>query len=219
MTEPAEDQVVRRAGELRDAGAHLLIGAISDSGGVLRAKAASAERIEAFARSGMGASLTWPVFCVDNWVAITDDIGVVGDLRLTADLNASVMLDDQIAWAPADVRDQAGQRSPLCWRDVARRQAQRFADLGIDILAAFELEFTITDEDGNRLGDKLGWPAYGLGPLSEHAELAIAIVDELAKVGLPVEQFHAEYGTGQLELSLPRVRRSRPGTPYSSHAP
>src|SRR3712207_8310712 len=95
---PTESSVQHRdievhAERLREAGLRTLTGVVSDSGGVIRAKTVPARRIESFARSGMGASLTWPVFCVDNGIAMTPEVGVVGDLRLTADLERAVVLD------------------------------------------------------------------------------------------------------------------------------
>jgi glutamine synthetase len=191
-----------RAEHLRGLGARTLTGVVSDTGGVLRAKTVPAARIESFARSGMGASLTWPVFCVDNAVAMTDSIGVVGDLRLTADLDAAVVLDHGFAWAPCDVRDQEGERSPLCWRSVARRSIDRLTALGITAMVGHELEFTFFTDAGDVLGSAR-WVGYGLGAHSELSEVLTQICERLAAAGVPVEQVHAEYGPGQYELSLP----------------
>ncbi len=192
-----------KADQLRAAGLRTLSGVISDSGGVMRSKSVPAARIESFARSGMGASLTWPQFCVDNAVAITEVVGVVGDLRLTVDLDSAVVLEHGLGWAVADVRDQEGNRSPYCWRDVVRREVAALQALGIDCLVGHEMEFILTDLHGHVLGESLGWPAYGLGAYLELGEFAAEVCEKLAAVDIPVEQIHAEYGTGQFELSLP----------------
>jgi glutamine synthetase len=194
---------VRLAERLRGSGARLLCGVVADSGGVLRSKSVPAERIEAFASAGMGASVTWPVFCVDNAIAMTDGLGVVGDLRLTTDLEAAVVLDRGFAWAPLDVRTQEGTPSPLCWRAVARRQQQRLADRSVSVAAGFEMEFTVLEQTGRPVGDEHGWPSYGLGPVSALSEFVTAVLERLADAGVPVEQVHAEYGVGQVEMSLP----------------
>lgn len=196
-------EIDHAADELRAAGARVLMGVISDSGGVLRAKASPSARIEAFARSGMGASLSWPVFCVDNHVALTSDIGVVGDLRLTADLSTAVLIDPGLAWAVCDVRDQEGHLSPYCWRDVVRRESRALAERGLDVLVGNELEFVLTDQAGVQLGADHGWPCYGSAVLSELSAFAMDLTAALDCVGLPVEQLHAEYGQGQFEISLP----------------
>jgi glutamine synthetase len=204
-TRNSSDQlgIERHAERLREAGLRTLTGVISDSGGVIRAKTVPARRIESFARSGMGASLTWPVFCVDNGIAMTPELGVVGDLRLTADLERAVVLDRGFGWAPADVRNQDGELSPYCWRSVTRRQVDRLAALGIEALVGNELEFGLLDEDGRPLGERDGWPCYGAGVYSELGEFAADLCERLDDVGVPVEQIHAEYGLGQFEISLP----------------
>ncbi len=205
---PTESSVHRRdievhAERLRGAGLRTLTGVVSDSGGVIRAKTVPARRVESFARSGMGASLTWPVFCVDNGIAMTPELGVVGDLRLTADLERAVVLDSGFGWAPADVRDQDGELSPYCWRSVARRQVDRLAALGLEALVGNELEFGLLDEAGRPLGERDGWPCYGAGVYSGLSGFAADVCERLDAAGVPVEQIHAEYGLGQFELSLP----------------
>ena len=195
--------VVRHAERLRRSGARLLCGVVADSGGILRAKIVPPARMEAFATAGMGISPTWPVFCVDKVLAMTDTLNVVGDLRLTADLERAVVLDDGFAWAPADLRSQDGGRSPLCWRDVARRQRDLLAARGIDVRAGFEAELTVLDQDGRRVGDDVGWSPYGLAPASRLSGFLTTVVERLGGAGVPVEQVHAEYGDGQVEVSLP----------------
>ncbi|MCU1670351.1 MAG: glnA31 [Blastococcus sp.] len=195
--------VERQAERLREAGLRTLTGVVSDTGGIIRAKTVPARRIESFARSGMGASLTWPVFCVDNGIAMTPELGVVGDLRLTADLERAVVLDHGFGWAPADVRDQNGELSPYCWRSVTRRQVDRLASFGIEAMVGNELEFGLLDEAGRPLGERDGWPCYGAGVYSELSEFAADLCERLDAAAVPVEQIHAEYGLGQFEISLP----------------
>lgn len=201
MSERARD-TTQHADRLREQGARLLCGVVADTGGVLRAKSVPAARIEAFGTAGMGASVSWPVFCVDNALAMTGDFNVVGDLRLVADLPAAVVLDDGFAWAPVDVCTQEGDTSALCWRDVARRQVARLAGDGVSVRAGHELEFTVLDSAGRPLGDEHRWQAYGMAPVSAVSGFLRSVVERLAAAGVEVEQVHAEYGVGQMELSL-----------------
>jgi glutamine synthetase len=198
-----DDAVVRHAERLRGAGIRLLYGVVADTGGILRAKVVPAARLEAFGAAGMGVSPTWPVFCVDKVLAMTETMNVVGDLRLTADLDRAVVLDEGFGWAPADLRTQDGDRSDLCWRDVARRQRDLLAVRGIVVRAGFEAEFTVLGREGRRFGDDVGWSPYGLAPASRLSPFLTALVDRLDVAGVPPEQVHAEYGDGQVELSLP----------------
>jgi len=200
-------ETVEHAERLRNHGLRLLCGVVADCSGVLRTKVVPAARMEVFASAGMGISPTWTVFCVDNGIAMTDNLNVVGDLRMTADLSRAVVLDRGFGWAPADLRTQDGARSPLCWRDVARRQAEGLADRGIVVRAGFELEFVVVDgtdeQPDHRLGDDGTWAPYGLGPVSRASDFVTTAVQRLAEAGIQVWQVHAEYGAGQFEISLP----------------
>ena len=77
------------------------------------------------------------------------------------------------------------------------------------MLAAIEIEFVVFDATTGQIAGR-GGPAYGLGPLLDHA----AFVDDLHRdfeyAGLSIEQLHAEYGSGQMELSI------APGTPLQA---
>ncbi|NYI70942.1 glutamine synthetase [Naumannella cuiyingiana] len=184
-------------------GMRTLTAVISDTGGVLRAKTAPAHRIEALATSGFGASATWSVFCVDGCVAETEAISPVGDNRLTADLASAVLLPGGFGWAAADLRDQDGAISAYCWRDVVRRQVTRLERIGVAARLGHELEFTLYAADGGPVSPVTGWPPYGAQQHFAHAGFAADVCAALARVGAPVEQFHAEFGAGQVELSLP----------------
>ena len=169
--------------------------------GVLRAKAVPAARIESFATSGMGASPSWAVLCADKHVAFTPEIGVVGDVRLVADLPPPGCWTTASRW-PRRTCAPRTATVPVVLADVARRAERRLSDDGIQTLAGYEMEFVLTDLSGNRLGER-GWPAYGLGVLSELSSFTTEVAQAFAAAGCPAEQLHAEYGTGQFELSLP----------------
>ena len=182
-------------------GCRYLLGTLVDSAGVLRAKQVSASRAAAFASAGLGASPSWAVFCSDDAIAFTPSFGVVGDMRLRADLHAVADLGDGLAWAPLDLISQDGAPLPLCYRGAARRGVDRFAALGITVRAAVEIECVLFDADGERVAGG-GGPAYGSRPLLEHAAFVDDVFTGFDRAGLAIEQLHAEYGPGQLELSL-----------------
>jgi glutamine synthetase len=141
------------------------------------------------------------VFCADNAIAPTPRIGAVGDLRLRADLGAAVDIGGGLAWAPAEVFTQDGVASPVCWRGFLRRQQAAAEALGLEVLAAGEMEFSLLparsdSADGER------WSAYGLGPALDHEQFLLDIEAEFDRAQLGLEQLHAEYGSRQFELSL-----------------
>ena len=187
--------------EFAAAGVRLLLGSVVDMAGVARAKSVPAPRSAAFHRSGMGASPTWNVFSIDNGIAFTSRLGVAGDLRLRADLAARRLLGAGLAWAPAEFHRQDGAPDPGCARGLLRGIQDSMARPGLAALVGCELEFVLTHADGSTLPAQ-SWQAYGLGSALDAEAFLTDLVTAFETAGLPLEQIHAEYGTGQYELSL-----------------
>jgi glutamine synthetase len=197
---PADEaQAVTEA--LRAAGVRLVVGAIIDSAGVSRGKQVPVGRAGSMHRSGVGASSTWAVFCADNAIAATPRIGAVGDLRLRADLAAAVDVGGGLAWAPAEVFTQDGSASPVCWRGFLRRQQAAAEALGLEVLAAGEMEFSLLPARPDSAGGER-WSAYGLGSALDHQDFLLDLEAEFDRAKLGLEQLHAEYGDRQFEFSL-----------------
>lgn len=181
--------------------ARYLLGTLADSAGVIRGKQVSRQRAGAYASAGLGASPSWAVFCIDDGIAFTPGFGVVGDMRLRADLFAAADLGDGIRWAPLDLIDQNGRELPVCYRGAVRRQLAAARELGLTVRAAFEIECVLFDRTGEQVAGA-GGPAYGAQPLLENSQFVDDVFVTFERAGLPIEQLHAEYGPGQLELSL-----------------
>ncbi|MHA6781479.1 glutamine synthetase family protein [Pseudonocardia saturnea] len=181
---------------LAEGAVRLLSGTVVDPAGVTRAKHAPVARALAFHTAGMGASPSWNVFCIDDALAFRPGFGVVGDLRLRADLAALRVLGDGLAWAPAEMFDQDGAPAPVCTRGLLRRTQAELERRGMTALVGAELEFVVPERAGGP------WNAYGLGPVLDVEPFVLDLVDACAAAGLPLEQVHAEYGDGQFELSL-----------------
>lgn len=181
---------------LVEGAARLLSATVVDPAGVTRAKQVPAARAREFHTSGMGASPSWNVFCIDNGIAFRPGFGVVGDLRLRADLAALHVLGGGLAWAPAEMFTQDGDPAGVCSRGLLRRSQAAMAQEGLTARVGAELEFTVVAQAGRP------WNAYGLGPVLDLEPFVLDLVDTCAAAGLPVEQLHAEYGDGQFEFSL-----------------
>ena len=193
--------VAARTRALSKAGARILRGTFVDSAGVLRAKQVPIERASVFHSPGLGASPVWVIFCADDGIAFTPRFGVVGDMRLRADLDAAVSIADGSAWAPTELTDQDGRALAFCPRGTLRRQQAAAEAEGLEILAATEIEFVVFDATTGRIAGH-GGPAYGLAPLLEHAAFVDDVHRDFDHAGLSIEQLHAEYGSGQIELSV-----------------
>ena len=193
--------LAERVESLVAGGTRLLVGSVVDMAGVARAKGVPVDRSAAFHRTGVGASPTWNVFCIDNAVSVTERLSVVGDLRLRADLDAARQLGDGITWAPAEMFDQQGRPWPGCARGRLRQAQAALAADGLDALVGHELEFVLTSADGTP-HPSTRWQAYGLGALLGDRTFVTELEAELRAVGVPVEQLHAEYADYQFEVSL-----------------
>ena len=190
-----------RIEELREMGVELVAGSVTDLGGVTRAKYVPLRRIGDFARSGMGVSPSWSVFCVDTGIAFTPNIGVVGDLRIRIDPIDVRLIDDGVAWAPGDLDDQQGVPAPLCVRSLLARTERGLTDRGLTALLGAELECTMLAPDGGSATTE-PWSPYGIRTSLDRSAFLVDLATSAERAGLRIEQLHTEYGHDQLEMSL-----------------
>ncbi|MFE4499185.1 glutamine synthetase [Rhodococcus sp. NPDC056743] len=175
----------------------LIIGSIVDLAGVSRAKVVPANRVDVFVNSGMGASPSWSVFCADDALAFTEELSAVGDLRLRiteADLRA---VGDDVSWAPATLHELDGSVSAVCSRTALRRTVKALAHDNLEARVGHEIEFTLF---GGDVAEQ--WSAYGLGAALAQEQFVRDLLVNAERAQLNIEQFHAEYGPGQFEISL-----------------
>jgi glutamine synthetase len=190
---------------LLERGVRMVAGTMVNNAGLTLAKTVTPDRLATFARSGLGASPTWNVFCIDGGIAFTPELGVVGDMRLRLDLDALTVLEGGLAWAPVELFDQAGEPLPIDSRGRLRQVQRDIEDAGFEVLAGHELEFVVTGADGEAY-PRPGWAPYGLSPVIDHEAFLADVLTESAAAGLGLEQLHAEYVAGQFEFSLPPAK-------------
>jgi glutamine synthetase len=177
-----------------------------DNAGISRVKTVPVRRLADAVTAGVGMSPVFDVFLVDDSVTTSAHIGgPVGDLRLYPDLDVLTVLAAQPgwAWAPADRYTQAGEPHPACQRSLAARMTERAAAAGLEFKMAFEIEWFAgrVGDGGDGLMPACTGPAYGLTRVVELSDYARELLAALEAQGVPVDQFHPEYGAGQLELS------------------
>jgi glutamine synthetase len=187
--------------ELTGQGVRLVGGSVVDMGGVARAKYVPTSRLAAFHRVGMGASPCWSVFCVDGTIAFTDELNVIGDLRIRIDPADLRVVEDGVAWAPGEFHDQGGGSNDMCARSALRRAVATAEGAGLTALVGAELECTLLGPDGGHATSGARSP-YGLRTSLEQAAFLSDLAATAARVGLGLEQLHMEYGHDQLEISL-----------------
>jgi glutamine synthetase len=175
-----------------------------DNAGVTRVKTVPISRLEMAARFGIGLSPVFDVFLVNDHITASAEVGgPVGDLRLMPDLDALRPLVAQPgwAWAPTDQYTQEGEPFPCCQRSFARSMAERAAALGLQLMMGFEVEWFMARR-GQDITPVHRGPAYSAIVLAEVSDFGRDLIVSLEDERVEVLQFHPEYATGQLEISI-----------------
>lgn len=191
--------------ELREAGVSLVELSFVDNAGITRVKTVPLERLDAAASIGVGASPCFETFGSDDVMAMGEYLGGPdGDLRLVPDLNRLVALSAMPgwAWAPANKLTKDGEPFVACQRAFAARQVEAAARQGLTLKMAFEHEWILGLADAGGFVPAFEGPAYGQIRLEQVAGYAAALVDDLSRQGIAVQQFHPEYATAQVEASV-----------------
>lgn len=196
----------RSAGEeLRAAGVEAVAMTWVDTSGITRVKAVPVARLEYAAEWGIGASPVFDAFLVDDSIISGRHAGgPAGDLRLFPDLDRLRMLASPAgwAWAPADRYAQDGAAHAQDARQLLRAATGRLAGQGLSVLAAFEVEWVVSDGTGDDFAPACQGPAYGMARLTELSGYLLDVLEAMDGSGVEVVQIHPEYAAGQYELSV-----------------
>lgn len=201
VTDEARADAERSADGLREQGVVGVALTFVDNGGVTRVKTIPTGRLVPAVTWGVGMSPCFDLFYGPDLPAGGPD----GDLRLFPSLDALTVLAAQPgwAWAPVDRYEQDGTPYGSCQRAFTRRVQGAAAEQGLELGAAFEVEFVLglPASDGSFAPAALG-PAYGMTRLVERSDFCRDLLAALEAEGVPVEQLHPEYAAGQYELSV-----------------
>ena len=107
---------------------------------------------------------------------------------------------DELLPTAKEIQRQSALEAAEKAEQYARLQAAAEAD-GLRVLVAAEMEFVVFDAATGAVAGR-GGPAYGLAPLLDHAGFIDDVHRSFDHAGLDIEQLHAEYGSGQIELSI-----------------
>lgn len=180
-----------------------------DNASISRAKVLPARALGGAAAHGITISNSVGfLFSVDDHLNETPALDpIVGDLRGIPDLSAVAMLDPAtgLAWAPADLHTLEGTVHPTCTRSALRRAVADAADTGLEFRVGFELEFTLFDgPDGPAAEPVLAasGPGYSTRATLDVEAWMLDTLAALETAGVPVAQFHPEFGPGQYELAF-----------------
>ena len=195
-----------------------LVVSYHDNASISRAKVLPARALDAAASHGITISNSVGfLFSVDDHLNETAALDpIVGDLRGIPDLSATAMLDPAtgLAWAPADLHALDGSLHPTCTRSALRRVVADATSAGFEFRVGFELEFTLfrdavagaggTAGPGTAVEPLLaaGGPGYSTRAVLDVEAFMLDTLSALDVAGVPVAQFHPEFGDGQYELAF-----------------
>ena len=176
-----------------------------DNSGLSRVKAIPFSKLEAALNRGVGMSPVFDAFLFDDSITASPySGGPIGDLRLFPALESLALVAGEPgwAWAPVTRFTQDGNEYPLCHRAFAERMVGALSTLGLSARASFEIEWIVSDGQGEEFIPGCDGPAYGLERIVELGDYLLDILHSLEIAGVEVEQIHPEYAGGQFEISV-----------------
>jgi len=171
--------------------------------GTIRAKASGVEGLEGRMASGIGLTVAMDAMNSLDSLQPVEGMGPVGEIRLVPDLETFRILP----YAPrtgallVDRLTLGGEPAAVCQRSFLKRMEARLAERGAVLEAAFENEFTLAapvDGGYRPVDSSLCFSTIGLTASQDYAD---ALYDALERQGIRVEQYYAELGHGQQELT------------------
>ncbi|MDA2989498.1 MAG: glutamine synthetase family protein [Actinomycetota bacterium] len=128
--------------------------------------------------------------------------GALGDLRLIPDMNTGIPLPLPSGTCRMFLADQTlpdGTAWECCPRSTLKGALRRLADdHGLSIMAAFEHEFTLLNQEG----EPKGQGAFTLGGLIDGEPFGADARQALTAAGIKWENWLPEYGPGQFEVTV-----------------
>jgi glutamine synthetase len=201
----AQAEAIARIVELAEAdGLRLVRFLYCDLDGLIRGKASGISRLGDRLASGIGLTVAMQAFSLLERLTPVEGMGPVGEIRLVPDLDTFVVAP----YAPhtgvvlVDMLTTSGEPYAADGRHFLRRMIERAANLDLEVVAAFEPEWTLTarrDREWEPFDRSVCFSSQGM---QGAADVIDEMVAALEAQGMPVEQYHPELGWGQQELSI-----------------
>src|SRR5687767_7407065 len=174
-----------------------------DNAGLIRGKASAMPGLAARLEDGIGLTVAMQAMNSLDQLQPVEGMGPVGEIRLVPDPDTFTVLP----YAPhsaamlADHVRLDGQPYEAGPRNFLKRMAARLVERGMVLSCAVENEWSLaTQRDGRYVpvDESLCFSTVGM---AASAEVTDATVAALGEQGIQVEQYYAELGHGQQELS------------------
>lgn len=197
------EKLVRK---LRQAGVKLVRFLVTDSNSCIRSKASSLATFADRMQSGIGIVKGTMAMNVLDQLQSDTGFGATGEVRMMPDLSTLRVLPylKGSALVLCDMQELNGSAWSLCPRSFLKKQIEDAALLGIEVKAAFEPEFMLgTNNTATGEFEPLERGlCFSTRSMNAADPFISRLVECLEAQQIEVEQYYAELGAGQHELSI-----------------
>jgi glutamine synthetase len=201
----ARADVVKRA---EAAGVKLVRFLYVDTDNIIRGKATSIERLADRLAGGIGLTVAMQAMTMLDHLAEVEGMGPVGEVRMVPDPATFVVAPyaAKTGVVHVDLMTLDGDLYEAYGRSFLKRMIERAASHDLEVMAAFEPEWSLARRDGEvftPLDESNCFATYGMqtaGPV------IMDIVEALTVQGIEVEQYYPELGWGQQEMPISHAR-------------
>lgn len=175
-----------------------------DNANIIRGKAVHVEMLPHYFEYGVGISAGQQgVPVMYDAVVPKTGLGPVGEVSLVPDWSSFTAL----SYSPGHFRVMGNMRLNheawgLCPRHFLIRMIEAAKSQGLEIQAAFENEFYLLQQFGDRIVPADSTVFASTQAMDIHREVIDDIAEALIFQGIPVEQYYPESGPGQQEISI-----------------
>lgn len=171
--------------------------------GTVRAKASAVHGLESRIQSGIGLTVAMQAMNSLDQLQPVEGMGPVGEIRLVPDPASFRVLPyaPRTAGMVVDQLTPAGEPAPQDQRSFLKRMVARLAGRGSRLEVAFENEFSLASRVDGRfepVDSSLCFSTIGMTASQGYVD---ALVEALERQRLRLEQYYAELGHGQQEIS------------------
>jgi glutamine synthetase len=176
-----------------------------DNDGIIRGKSSGMSSLKDRLDAGIGLTVAMQAFTMLDHLASVDGMGPVGEIRLVPAPETFTVAP----WAPhtgnvlVDMQTLDGKPYAADGRAFLKRMTERAASQhDLAILAAFEPEWSLARKEGDQFVPIDDSGCFTSTGMNNAAPVIDDVVAALEAQGLNVEQYYAELGWGQQELSI-----------------
>ena len=175
--------------------------------GTVRAKASAARGLEGRLRTGIGLTVGMQAMNALDQLQPIEGMGPVGEVRLVPDLETFRVLP----YAPhtgallCDHVQLDGQPAPVSQRSFLKRMEARLAERGATVEVAFENEFSLAREVEGGFEPIDSGLCFSTISSTAAQDVVDDLVASLEAQEIGLEQYYAELGHGQHEISTPHA--------------